>query len=78
MTVQIADSVMVVSLSFLKIAMTKSKAITIERTPIVINQTVADSKYLTFFSRLVFANECGGGYRKMGVFLLITPFLIFL
>jgi hypothetical protein len=56
-TVQIEDSLIVVSLFFLKIAMTKSKATTIERTPMVTSQTVADSNYLTFSSRLVIANE---------------------
>ena len=53
-TVQIEDSVIVVSLSFLKIAITKSKAITRERTPTVTSQTVVDSNYLTFSSLLAF------------------------
>jgi hypothetical protein len=67
-TVQIEDSVIVVSLSFLNIAMTKSKAMTIERTPTVTSQTVVDSNYLTFSSRLAFADEREGGYRKTRAF----------
>jgi hypothetical protein len=67
-TVQIEDSVIVVSLSFLKIAITKSKAITIERTPTVTSQTVVDSNYLTFSSLLAFADEREGGYRKTRAF----------
>lgn len=77
MTVQIEDSTIVVSLSLRNIAITKSKAMTIERTPTVTNQTVADSKFFTFSSRLVIASERGGGYRKRGVIPLIT-FLIVL
>lgn len=67
-TVQIEDSLIVVSLSLLNIAITKSKATTIERTPIVTSQTVADSNYFAFSSRMTIVDEREGGYRKNRAF----------